>query len=116
MHIVYVKHYLDPEGFKHFEENWFPEVMATITKQPGYISCTHDKELDVDDCLNLTVKFDSEDNLNQWIATDAHAALIDGLDPYWLRGRLDYVITTDEATTRNELEWVSATPNKPRRD
>ena len=61
MQIFYVKHYLTPTGLSYFNDTWFPAVMNIMSKQSGYISCSHDHELDQGDCVNLTVKFDNEE-------------------------------------------------------
>ena len=113
MQIFYVKHYLTPTGLSYFNDTWFPAVMNIMSKQSGYISCSHDHELDQGDCVNLTVKFDNEENVKKWATTPEHKVLVDGLDPYRLRGLFHYVATTDPTAERESLEWLTAEPSTP---
>lgn len=82
MVIVYVKHYLNKAGLKFFQETWFPKVQGAISQQKGFISVdTYPDKCDYS-CVNITVKFEDDKTLEDWVDTDAHAEVINALDPY----------------------------------
>lgn len=107
MIIVYVKHYLTPEGMVYFEKEWWERVQSTIRKQKGFVSLVYRKSEDEDDCIDLTLKFNDEDTLDEWASLPAHEKLIEELIPYRSRKYMKAVRTSDEQADPNKLAWIS---------
>lgn len=78
--VVYVKHYLRPEGLKYFEQCWFPLVHAIISQQEGFLLLKH--EGTEKDCVFITLKFQDEQTFAKWIAYPGHDDLVNALDPF----------------------------------
>ena len=105
MIIVYVKHYLTKSGMKFFNDEWFPDVKETISQQPGYVLISHDKHQDKDDCVNITVKFENETTLNDWVTHPKHDPFVNALDKYRSRNYWSVVKTEDDKADRDTLDW-----------
>ncbi len=85
MVVVYVKHYLNPEGIKYFDETWFPYVKSIEEQQPGYRGIETSKQADDPECVNITVKFEDQKTWDDWIAHPLHQEVINDLDQYRTR-------------------------------
>lgn len=104
MIIVYVKHYLNADGKRFFDRQWFPEVNRLIRQQRGFIAIeSYQDKLDYD-CIHITVKFISKETLDAWVATEDHARVINQLDCYRTRP-WHFVITENENATLDSLQW-----------
>jgi len=84
--IVYVKHYLTPEGLKYFEQCWFPLVHAIISQQEGFLLLEH--EATKENCVFITLKFQDKQTFHKWAAYPGHDDLVNALDflrskDYW---------------------------------
>lgn len=78
--VLYVKHYLSPEGLLFFEKTWFPKVLTIISQQEGFLLLKH---MGTDrDCVFLTLEFQDEQTLNKWADYAGHDELVNALDPY----------------------------------
>lgn len=110
MQIVYVKHYLTPEGISYFEREWFPWVDSVIKVQEGFVSITYSQDFDAQDCMNITLKFLDDPTLDAWIAVPIHEDLIQALDPLRSRNYWEAVRTGDENVSPSSLEWMVIKP------
>ena len=100
--IVYVKHYLTPDGIDYFEKDWFPQVLAFMSKQEGYLSCTYQIS---DDCVDITIKFKDEPSFDAYADIPDHHLLAKMLDSYRSRNYWKAVRTKDAHADLSSLEW-----------
>ncbi len=100
--IVYVKHYLTPEGISYFEKDWFLEVLAFMSQQEGYLSCTYQIS---GDCIDITIKFKDEPTFDAYADVPEHNQLAKMLDRYRSRNYWEAVRTTDPEAALASLEW-----------
>jgi heme-degrading monooxygenase HmoA len=104
MIIVYVKHYLNENGMRFFDKQWFPEVDGLIRQQKGFILIEAQPDLHDFECVNITVKFENKKTLNAWGATPDHGRVINQLEPYRTKP-WNYAVTEDEFASLDSLEW-----------
>ena len=104
MIIVYVKHYLNENGMKFFDGQWFPDVERLIRNQPGYILIESHRDPHICDCINITVKFTDQKTLDAWVATPEHIGVINQLESYRIRP-WNYAVTENELARLDSLEW-----------
>lgn len=102
---VYVKHYLTDEGKEYIKNIWYPWVYREMSKQLGYVAFSHDEALDEDDCINLSVTFESQETIDAWVAQPIHEELITAIDQYRSRPYFEYTYTDDGSLDRNTLVW-----------
>jgi len=104
MIVVYVKHYLDKDGFDYFEKTWFPQkVQPIISKQPGFISI----EAKTDNTAGhvfITVIFDSEENLAKWVSKPEHDVM-DLLDPFRTKNYWEAAKSEERTIAPEKLSW-----------
>ncbi|EKD92384.1 MAG: hypothetical protein ACD_29C00032G0003 [uncultured bacterium] len=114
MVIVYVKHFLNSEGLKYFNDAWFPDaVYKEISRQPGFIAAT--KSIDEKNgCGHVTVKFQDEETLTAWIKKPEHD-VVDLLDPYRTQAYWKAARTSDEKIDQNStaLTWKQIEAKTP---
>lgn len=104
MIFVYVKHYLNSEGIRYFDEIWFPHVESIIQQQEGYLGIETTKQPDDPECVNITVKFADHETLDAWIAYPEHQEVIDDLDKYRTRP-WHWFRTENKYAPKNIAEW-----------
>lgn len=78
--VIYVKHYLTPEGLIFFEQRWFPNVHTIMSQQQGFLFFEH--IITKEDCVFVTLKFEDEQTFQQWVNYPAHDELVNALDPF----------------------------------
>lgn len=105
MYIVYVKHYLNNQGIHYFHTTWFPKVKLIMSQQQGYISVKHDVTRDDNDCVNVIVTFDTQENLEIWAEHPLHDELVIALECYRCREYWEYACVTDELSAYEKLVW-----------
>lgn len=102
MLIVYVKHYLTPDGIDYLEKSWFQSVHSILKQQEGFISITYTIK---GDCVDITLKFEDEKTFDAWCEIPEHNTLIDELNPYRSRDYFEAVRTDNEHADPLTLEW-----------
>jgi hypothetical protein len=85
MIVVYIKHYLNENGIKYFDETWYPTVEGLIKQQDGYVLIEATAEAGDLECRNITVQFKGQTTLDAWVAHDDHQAVINDLDQFRTR-------------------------------
>lgn len=78
--VVHVKHYLNPEGLKYFEQCWFPLVHNLMSQYEGFILFEHTKT--EGDSVLLLLKFKDEPTFDRWVNYPGHDDLVNALDPF----------------------------------
>lgn len=101
--IVYVKHYLTPDGIAYFLQEWFPLVHSLISQQKGFVFITHHIR---GPCANISLQFEDETTFDAWIAHPSHGSLIDALDSYRDRDYWEFARTNNPMTDPSHLEWT----------
>lgn len=76
-----------------------------MRKQRGYIAFTQDEELNENDCINLSVKFEDQETIDAWVAEPVHDKLVTAIDKYRSKPYFNYVYTSDENIDREALDW-----------
>lgn len=105
MFIVYVKHYLTPQGNTYFVSHWFPKVKGLMCLQNGYISVNHMQSKDANDCVNIAVVFKNEEALQEWAKKPEHGDLINELDNYRSRSYWEFANAITDIQDFEVLQW-----------
>jgi antibiotic biosynthesis monooxygenase (ABM) superfamily enzyme len=77
---VHVKFHLN-EGGDVFFQSWIKEINNEIKKQQGYLD-TGGEVQENSTIGYLFLQFDTEEHLNQWVATEVHDAFFAALTPH----------------------------------
>lgn len=104
---VYVKHYLTPFGIEYLQTEWFPLVLAEISRHEGYLSCTYEIR---GDCVDITLQFKDEPAFDAYVAVPNHHKLPKMLDAYRSRSYWEAVRTTDPHAHHSSLKWDVINP------
>lgn len=104
---VYVKHYLNPEGLDYFKKEWFPQVLAFMSQQEGYLDCTYQIS---EDCVDITIQFKDEPSFDAYVNVPEHHKLAKMLDRYRSRTYWKAVRTKDLQKDPDSLEWDNIDP------
>ncbi len=105
MFIVYVKHYLNHDGLIYFNQNWFPKVQSIMSLQKGYHSVQHEHMRDTQDCVNVTVIFETKVLLEAWADHPEHETLVRALDVFRSRQYWEVATTHSLTDSLDVLEW-----------
>lgn len=101
---VYVKFHLK-DGSADFFQQWVTGINAEIKKQHGYLQTGG--ELQDDGAIGyLFLQFDSEENLNKWVATEIHDDYFSRLTPH--RGQFEVAkvdTESDDYDPNAALSW-----------
>lgn len=111
MFIVYVKHYLTTKGIAYFHQDWLPRVKSIMSQQAGYVGVFHDAINDKEDCVNVIVKFENEETLNNWAEHPDHDHLVNALDLYRSRGYWEAACVANEDIPHSIAEWEKIIPS-----
>lgn len=108
MIVVYVKHYLNEDGIKYFQDKWFPYVNKLIVQQLGFLDLTTSMNAEESGCVDITVKFKDEATLSLWVNHSDHAKVINDLDEYRTKNQRWFVAHDDKAPPPPLDQWEIA--------
>lgn len=81
---ITVKYFLTEEGVHYFSD-WYNEVYKMTSKQDGFLRMSLDKESS--NIPIVTLYFENQEKLTQWVKTDIHAELVSKLEPFQSKPR-----------------------------
>lgn len=102
----FVRHYLNEDGLKYFDEAWFPHVKKYMSQQSGYQLVVASSDPEDSTCRFIVVQFADQQTLDAWVAHDKHQEVIHALDKYRVKNwhyKMDF---SGEATPPADLkDW-----------
>jgi antibiotic biosynthesis monooxygenase (ABM) superfamily enzyme len=84
MIIIHVKHYLNPQGLRFFDE-WFDLCHTFLSKQAGFIFLQRAYDNTEPSTVHIWLHFETREQLIPWGNSNEHASLISKLDPYRIK-------------------------------
>lgn len=81
MLIIHVKHFLNKDGIKFFDQ-WFDGCLQFLSKKEGFLLLQRAFDDTNLGCVHIWLHFENREKLETWGNTEEHALLIAQLDPY----------------------------------
>lgn len=100
---VHVKHYLNDDGFAHFDD-WFSRVEKFMSAKDGYISLQHTKYPE-ENMVHIVLAFESVVKLEAWISEPVHDDLVNELDQYRSRDYWEAARTEDKNADWRKIKY-----------
>ena len=89
--IVFVEHYLTPEGRAYFP-NWIEAVRDAVSSFPGYHSLTEMVDVERPDRCLLLLNFNTLQDLRKWGGSEAHSIVLARIQPFQTRKQFSQLL------------------------